>query len=105
MPAIYFKQSEHFPITFFPSVCFMQLRAIARNRTGIEDWILEKAKYRREGTDDIFLFPYDLGVKNNIAQVANLSCAPIGDGINWKVRDGCDQYTLTVNIRKFFSIL
>lgn len=68
-----------------------------RNRTGIEDWILEKAKYRREDSDTEFLFPYDLGTVENIKQVGDWSCAPIGDGVNWKVRDGCDQYTLTVN--------
>lgn len=68
-----------------------------RNRTGIEDWILEKARYRRDETDPEFLFPYDLGALENIKQVADWSCAPIGDGINWKVRGGCDQYTLTVN--------
>lgn len=67
-----------------------------RNRTAIEDWILEKAKYRREGTEHEFPFPYDLGIMKNIGQVASWSCAAVGDGINWKVRDGCDQYTLTV---------
>lgn len=105
--AIKYTQMEHsvrrnHSITFRLASLFFfllfQLRAIARNRTGIEDWILEKAKYRREGTDKVFLFPYDLGVRENIAQVVNWNCAPIGDGINWKVRDGCDQYTLTVSV-------
>jgi len=75
---------------------FFQVRCIVRNRTAIEDWILEKAKYRREGTEHEFPFPYDLGTMENIAQVANWSCAAVGDGIHWKVRDGCDQYTLTI---------
>lgn len=68
-----------------------------RNRTGIEDWILEKAIYRYEGTDEKFLFPYDLGMCDNIKQVADWGCAPVGDGTHWKVRSGCNQYTLTVN--------
>ena len=84
------------PKTIFILTRRFQARAIIRNRTGIEDWILEKAKYRREGTDEEFVFPYDLGVIENIQQVANVSCAPIGDGITWKVQDCCDQYTLTV---------
>lgn len=67
-----------------------------RNRTGIEDWILEKANYRYEGSGQTFTFPYDLGTWENIKQVADPSCAPIGDGIHWKVRSGCNQYTLTV---------
>lgn len=67
-----------------------------RNRTGIEDWILEKANYRYERTNEQFLFPYDLGVWQNIRQVVNWGCAPVGDGIYWKVRSGCTQYTLTV---------
>lgn len=71
-----------------------------RNRTGIEDWILEKANYRYEGSDKKFIFPYDLGTWENIKQVAEPSCAPIGDGIHWKVRSGCNQYTLTVYLTK-----
>ncbi|XP_055325007.1 palmitoyltransferase ZDHHC6 [Sitodiplosis mosellana] len=75
---------------------YFQVRAIMRNRTGIEDWILEKANYRYEGSDKNFIFPYDLGTWDNIKQVADPSCAPIGDGIHWKVRSGCNQYTLTI---------
>lgn len=74
-----------------------------RNRTGIEDWILEKANYRYESTGQKFIFPYDLGTWENIKQVADPSCAPIGNGIHWKVRSGCNQYTLTVNIYRDFK--
>lgn len=74
---------------------FFQLRAVLRNRTGIEDWILEKAKYRSTATGKPFIYPYDLGRWANWQQVLNWSCAPIGDGIDWPVVDGCDQYTLT----------
>ena len=89
---------------------FFQLRAVIRNRTGIEDWILDKAIYRRQammraardaGNMNFkvkpFVYPYDLGWKKNLLEVINFSCLPIGDGINWPVVDGCDQYTLTVS--------
>lgn len=58
---------------------------------------MEKAKYRREESGEEFIFPYDLGYLENMRQVADWSCAPIGDGIEWKIRDDCDQYTLTVS--------
>ncbi|KAK9720390.1 DHHC palmitoyltransferase [Popillia japonica] len=74
---------------------FFQVRAILRNRTGIEDWIIEKANHRRKNTESIFIFPYDLGTWKNIKQVMNISCQPIGDGITWELIEGCDQYTLT----------
>lgn len=74
---------------------YFQIRAVLRNRTGIEDWILEKAKYRRTLTGEAFVYPYDLGYWKNWKQVLNWSCAPVGDGIEWPVVDGCDQYTLT----------
>lgn len=74
-----------------------------RNRTGIEDWILEKANYRYENTEKKFIFPYDLGPWKNLQQVADFTCAPVGDGIHWKVRSGCNQYTLTVN--SFISLM
>lgn len=74
---------------------YFQIRAVLRNRTGIEDWILEKAKYRSNVTGKQFIYPYDLGYMANWKQVLNWSCAPIGDGIEWPVVDSCDQYTLT----------
>lgn len=90
---------------------YFQLKSIYKNRTGIEDWILDKAIYRRKAimraaqdageTDyqvDPFVYPYDLGCRNNFAQVLNVSCMPIGDGVEWPVVDGCDQYTLTVRV-------
>ncbi|XP_024938248.1 palmitoyltransferase ZDHHC6 isoform X2 [Cephus cinctus] len=74
---------------------YFQLMAIIRNRTGIEDWILEKAQYRRYGTNDTFLYPYSKGYLFNIRQVLSWHCSPVGDGIEWPVVEGCDQYTLT----------
>ncbi|XP_076056717.1 palmitoyltransferase ZDHHC6 [Oratosquilla oratoria] len=79
---------------------FFQIRAILRNRTGIEDWILEKAIHRRCESDKPFIYPYDLGRWNNFFQVLNLWCEPTGDGVEWPVREGCHQYTLTVEQRE-----
>lgn len=89
---------------------YFQLRAIVRNRTGIEDWILDKAIYRRKvitkrakdnGDEHFevtpFVYPYDLGWRKNVKQVLNLGCIPIGDGITWPVVEDCDQFTLTVS--------
>jgi palmitoyltransferase ZDHHC6 len=93
---------------------FFQLKSVFLNRTGIEDWILDKAIFRRKAMARIaeenghkgfeveeFKYPYDLGLWRNITQVLNLSCVPIGDGINWPVIEGCDQYTLTVRCQGF----
>lgn len=89
---------------------FFQIRSILRNRTGIEDWILEKAIYRREamarkltnaGNENVqveeFVYPYDLGRIKNFWSVISFNCIPKGDGVVWDVVDGCDQYTLTVS--------
>lgn len=70
--------------------------AIVRNRTEIEDWILEKARYRRDDTDVEYVHPYSKGWCFNISQVFTLDCTPVGDGITWPVINGCDQYTITV---------
>ena len=78
------------------------MKAVLRNRTGIEDWVLEKAYYRREGTGEVFHHPYDVGTLANFYQVINWQLQPKGDGIVWDVRDDCNQYTFTVI---FLSIL
>lgn len=75
----------------------LQLSGIIRNSTGIEDWILEKARHRRVDSDKVFIHPYSMGKSFNIKQVLKWHCAPDGDGIVWPVRDDCDQYTLTVS--------
>lgn len=79
------------------------MRAIIRNRTGIEDWILEKANFRRRNSEEKFVFPYDLGPWKNFFQVFNFSCHPIGDGVSWPVVKHCDQFTLTVGINSFIE--
>lgn len=75
---------------------YFQIKAIIYNRTGIEDWIIEKASYRRQFTNESFIYPYDLGKMQNFLQVMNWTCAPVSDGITWKIADNCNQYTLTI---------
>uniref|UniRef100_A0A182K328 Palmitoyltransferase n=1 Tax=Anopheles christyi TaxID=43041 RepID=A0A182K328_9DIPT len=72
-----------------------QLRSILNNRTAIEDWILEKARFRGIRNDETFIYPYDLGKWNNLKQVLSFTCRPVGNGFEWPVVEGCDQYTLT----------
>ncbi|KAG7212991.1 hypothetical protein KM043_002330 [Ampulex compressa] len=74
---------------------YFQMLAIIKNRTEIEDWILEKAHYRRYGTRDKFVHPYSKGWLFNMKQVLTWDCTPVGDGITWPIIEGCDQYTLT----------
>ncbi|XP_073989975.1 palmitoyltransferase ZDHHC6 [Rhodnius prolixus] len=75
---------------------FFQIRAILRNRTGIEDWILAKAILRREPNDIPFIYPYNLGWKENFKQVFSFNFETVGDGITWPVVQGCHQFTLTI---------
>lgn len=74
---------------------YLQLKVLFRNQTGIEEWIVEKANYRRRNLVEKFIFPYNVGVKENIKQVMTWNCTPRGDGVSWLVVDECDQFTLT----------
>ena len=92
---------------------FFQLKAIMKNQTGIEDWIKEKADFRLRRSNQQFVWPYDMGRRENLKQVIGFSCQPQGDGIDWDVVEvsfsktlmsyglqhpdcqGCDQYSLT----------
>jgi hypothetical protein len=73
----------------------VQLRNIIRNQSGIENWILRKARDRCR--IEPFIYPYHLGFKENVRQVFNWSdyLNLIGDGLTWPVRANCDQYVLT----------
>ena len=68
-----------------------------RNQTGIENWILRKARDRNHRRKKPFIFPYDLGLKENFRQVFNWkeTFNVIGDGLMWPVREGVDEYALT----------
>ncbi|XP_025058914.1 palmitoyltransferase ZDHHC6 isoform X1 [Alligator sinensis] len=83
----------------------IQMKVILRNKTSIESWIEEKvgidsmAKDRIQyyHTGEIFIFPYDMGSKwKNIKQVFTWSGIPEGNGLEWPVKEGCHQYSLTV---------
>lgn len=77
---------------------FQQLKVVITNKTGIEQWIVEKAKDRKRSKDEAleFIYPYDYGWKENLKQVVNLSCTPIGDGLSWKVVKGCHDCSLSI---------
>ena len=49
-----------FPKNLYNYFFETQMRSIWRNQTGIEDWIIEKANYRRKDTEEKFVHPYDL---------------------------------------------
>jgi palmitoyltransferase len=75
----------------------IQLRSIVRNETGIESWIKEKAEYRdRTENEHDFIYPYDLGLWQNVSMVLHCKHRPELDGIWWPVRPNCHQYTLTM---------
>ncbi|ETE64455.1 putative palmitoyltransferase ZDHHC6, partial [Ophiophagus hannah] len=77
----------------------IQMKIILRNKTSIESWIEEKAKDRIQyyQTKEAFVFPYDLGSKwDNFKQVFTWSGNPEGDGLEWPIREGCHQYSLTI---------
>jgi len=89
------------------ALLFLQIRSVLRNQTGIEDWILEKADYRRKEKAsapgcaattavDTFKNPYNLGWWINLRKVVTLSCVPLGDGVSWETAEGCNDYTLTI---------
>ncbi|XP_060651617.1 palmitoyltransferase ZDHHC6 [Drosophila nasuta] len=76
----------------------VQLRIILGNKTSIEQWIVEKANNRRcckQHKLEPFVYPYNLGWYFNLGQVFNIESQTRSQGIEWPVRKGCDQYTLT----------
>ncbi|XP_076982147.1 palmitoyltransferase ZDHHC6 isoform X2 [Tamandua tetradactyla] len=78
---------------------FIQIKIILRNKTSIESWIEEKAKDRIQyyQLDEVFVFPYDMESRwKNFKQVFTWSGVPEGDGLDWPIREGCHQYSLTI---------
>ncbi|KAJ8023006.1 Palmitoyltransferase ZDHHC6 [Holothuria leucospilota] len=73
---------------------YVQISVARKNETGIESWIKAKAEARER--EDEFIYPYNLGWKENLKQVITWQGRPKGDGFTWPVVEGCDQYTLTV---------
>ncbi|XP_049711461.1 palmitoyltransferase ZDHHC6 isoform X1 [Elephas maximus indicus] len=83
----------------FPPGNMSKMKIVLRNKTSIESWIEEKAKDRIQyyQLDEVFVFPYDLGSRwKNFKQVFTWSGVPEGDGLEWPIREGCHQYTLTI---------
>ncbi|KAL6739354.1 hypothetical protein Aduo_012823 [Ancylostoma duodenale] len=78
---------------------YLQLKYIKNNKTGIEEYIEQKAaSYRLEDDCDWekFVYPYDLGWKRNFYEVlSSWSGETRGNGVWWPVRKGCDQFTLS----------
>lgn len=72
----------------------VQLRGIWRNRTGIEDYIVDKANsYERELP---FIYPYNLGCLRNFREVLGTwNGIPRGNGIWWPVRRPATQFTFS----------
>uniref|UniRef100_A0A8D8PT01 Palmitoyltransferase n=1 Tax=Cacopsylla melanoneura TaxID=428564 RepID=A0A8D8PT01_9HEMI len=84
---------------------YFQVKAILKNQTNIEDWIVEKASKRKR--DEPFVYPYNLGWKKNIQLV--FGSRSMSNGISWPLVKGCHQYTLTMeqleqkNVKKAYS--
>lgn len=76
----------------------IQFRSIIKNETGIETWIIEKAldRDRDEDEEEEFIYPYNLGWKANLAEVFTWTGFPKSDGVVWNVRNGCNQFSLTI---------
>lgn len=68
-----------------------------RNQSGIENWILRKARDRDYRRARPFIYPYNLGWKENLRQVFNWreTFNVIGDGLTWPIHEGTDDYALT----------
>ncbi|CAH8629335.1 unnamed protein product [Heterobilharzia americana] len=79
-------------------LAIFQLKAVSRNQTSIESWIVTKAEvWRRDvGEKRPFRYPYDLGRFENFQQVFSWSSKAAGDGYFWPVLEGCTQYDLTL---------
>ena len=52
---------------------------------------------RDEDEDEDFTYPYNMGWKANFAEVFTWTGYPKSDGVVWNVREGCNQFTLTVS--------
>ncbi|XP_014772182.1 palmitoyltransferase ZDHHC6 [Octopus bimaculoides] len=75
----------------------IQFHEVLKNETAIESWIIEKAKSReRDPSESEFIYPYNLGWKNNLKLVFWSTDEIKSNGITWPVIDSCNQYTLTV---------
>uniref|UniRef100_A0A1I7WMG1 Palmitoyltransferase n=1 Tax=Heterorhabditis bacteriophora TaxID=37862 RepID=A0A1I7WMG1_HETBA len=75
---------------------YLQVKYIRNNKTGIEEYIDQKAISCRDDDDVKWIYPYDLGWKRNVREVlGSWSGKTAGNGVWWPVVKGCDQFTLT----------
>ncbi|XP_045493992.1 palmitoyltransferase ZDHHC6-like [Colias croceus] len=76
------------------ALLYLQIRGLLRNRTTIEDWIVEKAASRREERGlPPFVYPY----MYHWADSLRSAFAPgLGDGLHWHVIEGTGPYDLTM---------
>ncbi|XP_078658885.1 palmitoyltransferase ZDHHC6-like [Branchiostoma floridae x Branchiostoma belcheri] len=94
---LFFATGLSIGVTVAVGILFsIQMKIVLTNQTGIETWILDKAKDRPRLEGDKFVYPYHLGWRRNFWEVFAWQGYPRGDGITWPVVEGCDQYTLTV---------
>ncbi|KHN83617.1 Palmitoyltransferase ZDHHC6 [Toxocara canis] len=72
----------------------VQLKSIWKNRTGIEDYIVDKANSYERAVE--FFYPYDLGWKRNVREVLGTwNGLPVGDGVWWPIRRPTTQFTFS----------
>ncbi|CAB3410081.1 unnamed protein product [Caenorhabditis bovis] len=82
---------------------YVQIKYVVKNKNGIEEYIDNKAINLRNNCDEDgeeiepWVYPYDLGWKQNIAEVLGnvQSGRTLGNGTWWPVKSGCDQFTFT----------
>merc|ERR1712226_414967 len=95
---------------------YQQTKILLSNKTSIEKWICEKAQDREKQEKEYlgenyinnkniqkpqpFIYPYDLGRKNNILQVLGWHGCKSNPGftgfLDWPVLENCGQFDLTV---------
>ncbi|MBZ3870351.1 Palmitoyltransferase ZDHHC6 [Sciurus carolinensis] len=67
---------------------------------GMLFFIQAKDRIQYYQLDEVFVFPYDMGSRwKNFKQVFTWSGVPEGDGLEWPIREGCHQYSLTVRYK------
>uniref|UniRef100_A0A8R1V5P1 Palmitoyltransferase n=1 Tax=Pristionchus pacificus TaxID=54126 RepID=A0A8R1V5P1_PRIPA len=80
---------------------FIQLKGIYKGKTALEEYIVSKADHWREERSEEgeevtpFIFPYDMGWKNNLKEILSGWGDARGNGVWWPVKNGTNQFTLS----------